>query len=86
MVATTISEAQGDYEGPYEVIEGLMEPKIDLAKKQELMVQMLSSDLTAMEKEQYLRMLFNFPKLFITLTRRLEGSREKTCTLSLEKE
>ena len=50
MVATTISEAQGDYEGPYEVIEGLMEPKMDLAKKQELMVQMLSPDLSAMEK------------------------------------
>ena len=37
MVENTVSEAQGDYEGPYELIEGLMEPKIDLEKKQELM-------------------------------------------------
>ena len=29
MVATTVSETQGDYEGPYEVIEGLLEVKID---------------------------------------------------------
>ena len=32
MVATTISEAQSDYEGPYEVIEGMTEPKMDLMK------------------------------------------------------
>ena len=51
MVATIVSEAQGDYEGPHEVIDGLMEPKMDLAKKQKLMAQMLSPDLSAMEKE-----------------------------------
>ena len=47
------------------MIEGLTRPKMDLAKKQELMVQMLSPDLSTMEKEQYLEMLFGFPELFI---------------------
>ena len=50
-----------------------MEPKMDFTKKQELMAQMLSLDLLAMEKEQYLKMLSEFLELFITLYKEIRG-------------
>ena len=72
MVATIVS-------GPYEIIEGLVEPKMELAKKQELMVHMLSLDLSTMGS---LKMLFEFLELLSHCMKKLEGSREKTCALS----
>ena len=33
-----MNKIEDDCEGPYEVIEGMMQPKVDLAKKKELMV------------------------------------------------
>ena len=50
-----------------------METKMDVTKKQELMVQMLSPEFSAMEKEQYLKMIFEFPGLFITLYEEIRG-------------
>ena len=46
-----VSKDEDKGEGPYEVIEGLMQPKVEPYKRQELMVKMLSLDLTAIEKE-----------------------------------
>ena len=68
-----MSKDEDEGEGPYEVIEELMQPKVEPHKRQELMVKMLSSDLTAMEKEQYLGMLSNFPELFITSYEEIRG-------------
>ena len=51
----------------------MMQPKVEPYKRQELMVKMLSSDLTTMEKEQYLGMLSNFPELFITSYKEIRG-------------
>ena len=65
MVAA-IDEIQDDYVGPYEVIEELMQPKVDSHEKQELMDRMVSTGLSVMEKEKYLQMLSKFPNLFIT--------------------
>ena len=72
MVAA-INEAQEEYEEPYEVIEGLMQPKEDLSKKQDLMVKMLSSVLAVMEKEQYLKMISRFLELFIMPYEEIKG-------------
>ena len=38
-------------EGPYEVIEKLMQPKVDVTKKKELVVKMINEDISAMEKD-----------------------------------
>ncbi|MCO5560944.1 hypothetical protein L7F22_014564 [Adiantum nelumboides] len=48
------NEIEDESEGPYEVIEGLMKTKVESSKNQELMTQMISGDLLAMEKEIYL--------------------------------
>ncbi|MCO5586952.1 hypothetical protein L7F22_040897 [Adiantum nelumboides] len=60
------NEIEDESEGPYEVTEALMQTKVELSKKQELMTQMISGDLLAMEKEIYLHMLASFLDLFIT--------------------
>ena len=52
--------------GPYEVIEELMQPKLEREKKQELMAKMICADLSVVEKEKYMCMLARFPDLFIT--------------------
>ena len=65
-MVVAIDEVQDDYVGPYEVIEELMQPKVESHEKQELMAKMVSTDLSAMEKEKYLQMLSKFPNLFIT--------------------
>ena len=43
-----------------------MQPKVNLLKKKELVARMISSDFTAMEKENYLEMLSKYTDLFIT--------------------
>ncbi|MCO5559973.1 hypothetical protein L7F22_013577 [Adiantum nelumboides] len=50
------NEIEDESEGPYEVIEGLMQTKVELSKKQESMTQMISGDLSTMEKEIYLQL------------------------------
>ncbi|MCO5603301.1 hypothetical protein L7F22_057450 [Adiantum nelumboides] len=55
-----------DTSGPYEQIEGLMQPRVQPNVKDELIQKMLSPDLTSHEKGVYLHMLQQFPNLFIT--------------------
>ena len=66
-------KTKDECQGPYEAIEGLMQPKVDLAKKKELMAKMLSPDLSTMEKEQYLGMLSEFPELFNMSYQEIKG-------------
>ena len=72
-VLALVDEAEKECMGPYKVIEGLMQPKVEASKKQELMVKMLSLDLSIMEKEQYVKMLSGFPELFITSYEEIRG-------------
>ena len=59
-------DMETDSYGPYEVIEELMQPKLEGGKKQELMAKMICADLLVVEKEKYMCMLAKFPDLFIT--------------------
>ncbi|MCO5570329.1 hypothetical protein L7F22_024048 [Adiantum nelumboides] len=62
-----------DTSGPYEQIEGLMQPKVQPNVKDELIQKMLSPDLTSYEKGVYLHMLQLFPNLFITSYEEVRG-------------
>ncbi|MCO5609587.1 hypothetical protein L7F22_063817 [Adiantum nelumboides] len=62
-----------DTSGPYEQIEGLMQPKVQPNVKDELIQKMLSPDLTSHEKGVYLHMLQQFPNLFITSYEEIRG-------------
>lgn len=53
-IVTFMKGIKDESEGPYEVIEELMQPKAESHKKQELMARMISTDLLAMEREKYL--------------------------------
>ena len=75
-----IDESEEAYEGPYEVIKELMQPKVDLSKKQELVVKMISGDISAMEKEKYVCMLGSFGDLFTTSYEEIRGFKgEEMC-------
>ena len=78
------NEVEDESEGPYEVIEGLMQTKVELSKKQELMTQMVSGDLSAMEKEKYLHMLASFPDLFITSYEEIRGFKGEEMHIELK--
>lgn len=62
--------------GSYEVIEGIMQPKLELAKKEELMEKLLSTNLSAM-KEMYPKVLSCVPNLFTLHMRKSKASRVK---------
>ncbi|MCO5595237.1 hypothetical protein L7F22_049276 [Adiantum nelumboides] len=62
-----------DTTDPYEQIEGLMQPKVQLNVKDELIQKMLSPNLTSHEKGVYLHMLQQFPNLFITSYEEIKG-------------
>ncbi|MCO5586846.1 hypothetical protein L7F22_040791 [Adiantum nelumboides] len=62
-----------DTSGLDEQIEGLMQPKVLPNVKEELIQKMLSPDLTNHEKGEYLHMLQQFPKLFITSYEEIKG-------------
>ena len=72
------------YEGPYEIIEELMQPKVDVAKKQELVVKMISGDISAMEREKYVSMLASFPELFITSYEEIRGFKGEDMRIELK--
>ena len=72
-IVATIDREEDDQMGPYEVIEELMQPRVELAQKQDLVAKMLSIDLSTMEKEKYLYMLFKYPNLFITSYEEIRG-------------
>ena len=78
------NEVEEESEGPYEVIEGLMQTKVELSKEQELMTQMVSGDLSAMEKEKYLHMLASFPDLFITSYEEIRGFKGEEMHIELK--
>ena len=59
--------------GPYEVIEELMQPKVEASKKQELVTRMISSNLSVGEKEKFLEMLSRYPNLLITSYEEIRG-------------
>ena len=85
MVAA-IDEVQDDYLGPYEVIEELMQPKVELHEKKELMARMVSTNLSAMEKEKYIQMLSKFPNLFITSYEEVRGFKGEYLHIELKDE
>ena len=62
-----------DVTGLYEQIEELMQPKVEPNVKHELIQNMLSTDLTSHEKGDYMRMLGQFPDLFITSYEEIRG-------------
>ena len=64
-VVAFANEAEKECVGPYEVIEELMQPKVEASKKQELVTRVISSDLSIGEKEKFLKMS-RYPDLFIT--------------------
>ena len=66
-------EGEEDYQGPYEEIEKLMEPKMAPQQKQDIVEKMLSLDLVPQEKVEYLNMLSRFPNLFITSYEEIRG-------------
>ena len=70
--------------GPFEVIEELMQPKVELSKNQELIAKMICIDLSVMEKERYLKMLARFPSLFITSYEEIRGFKEEDLRIHLK--
>ena len=78
------NEVEDESEGPYEVIEGLMQPKVELSKKQALMIKMISEDLAVVEKEKYLHMLASFPDLFITSYEEIRGFKGEEMCIELK--
>ena len=72
-VLALVDEVEKECVGPYEVIEGLMQPKVEVSKKQELVTRMISSDLSVGEKEKFLEMLSRYPNLFITSYEEIRG-------------
>ena len=60
------NKIEDEFEGPYEVTKELMQPKVELQQKQELVAKMVGTNLSNMEREKYLCMLSKFPNLFIT--------------------
>lgn len=85
--ASTIAFVNGieeDYEGPYEVIEELMQPKVELSKKQEVVAKMISTDLSTMERERYLQMLTKYPDLFITSYEEIRGFKGEDLRIELK--
>ena len=73
MVVTLVDEGEKECVGPYEVIEELMQPKVEASKKQELVTGMISIDLSVEEKEKFFKMLSRYPNLFITSYEEIRG-------------
>ncbi|MCO5561161.1 hypothetical protein L7F22_014782 [Adiantum nelumboides] len=83
---TFVGGIEEEYEGPYEVIEELMQPKVELSKKQELVARMISMDLSAMERENFLQMLSRYPDLFITSYEEIRGFKGEDLHIELKEE
>ncbi|MCO5566805.1 hypothetical protein L7F22_020486 [Adiantum nelumboides] len=73
-----------DTSGPYEKIEGLMQPKGQLNVKEELIQKMLCPDLTSHEKGEYLHMLQQFPNFFITSYEEIRGFKEEEFNMPIK--
>ena len=83
-VLALVDEAEKECVGPYEVIEGLMQPKVEASKKQELVTKMISSDLSVGEKEKFLEMLSRYPNLFITSYEEIRGFKGEELRIELK--
>ena len=79
-----MNDDEEEHKGPYEVIEELMQPKMDVAGKQGLIMKMLSSDLSVMERNEYLEMLSGFPDLFITSYEEIRGFKGDSLRIELK--
>lgn len=83
-VMALVNDDEEEHTGPYEVIEELMQPKMDVAGKQGLIMKMLSSDLSVMERNEYLEMLSGFPNLFITSYEEIRGFKGDSLRIELK--
>ena len=70
--------------GSYEQIEELMQPKMEPCLKQEIIENMLCTDLTSGEKEEYSAMLSQFLNLFITSYEEIRGFKSKDLHIELK--
>ena len=70
--------------GSYEQIEELMQPKMEPSLKQEIIENMLCTDLTKGEKEDYSTMLSQFPNLFITSYEDIRGFKGEDLHIKLK--
>ena len=77
-------EENEEWEGPYEQIEELMQLKVKPNVKQELLLKMISPDLSTQEKERYVEMLFQFPDLFITSYEEIRGMKAEELCIDLK--
>lgn len=66
-------EEENDQVGGYEMIEELMQPKMRLEEKREILMKMVSTDLSLVEKEEFMQMVDCFPGLFITSYEEIRG-------------
>ena len=66
------------------MIEKLMQPKIDMAEKQGLVMKMLCTDLSVMERDSFLDMLSGFPNLFITSYEEIRGFKGEDLHIELK--
>ncbi|MCO5557881.1 hypothetical protein L7F22_011453 [Adiantum nelumboides] len=71
--------------GPYEKIEGLMQPRVQPNVKDELIQKMLSPNLTSHKKGVYLHMLQQFPNLFITSYEEIRGFKGEEINIPIKK-
>ena len=82
--ATQVEDGEDDSSGPYEVIEELMQPKVEPSQKQELIAKMINGDLTSMERSRYLELLSKFPNLFITSYEEIRGFKGEELKIELK--
>ena len=83
-VLALVDEAEKESMGPYKVIEGLMQPKVEASKKQELVTKMINLDLLVGEKEIFLKMLSTYPNLFITSYEEIRGFKGEDLRIELK--
>ena len=63
-----------------------MKPKVEPKVKQEIVARMVSSDLNADEKQQYMQMLAKFPDLFITSYEEIRGFQGEDLHIELKED
>lgn len=66
--------------------EELMKPKVEPKVKQEIITKMVSPDLNAGERQQYMQMLAKFPNLFITSYEEIRGFQGEDLRIELKED
>ena len=82
-VVTFVHEVEKECVSPYEVIEELMQSKVEVSKKQELVTRMISSNILDGEKEKFLK-LSRYPNIFITSYEEIKGFEEEELRIELK--